>query len=109
MTDTPKHTPGPWKLNDEKNGENIIVPANAKTGDETCIAMALEADDRDWAETMSNARLIAAPELLEDLLNDDDVCERHCDLPEGEQECSYFCKVMTYKQLIAKAKGEPNP
>ncbi len=61
-TQTTKHTPGPWKI-DENNELPLAVIQDHEEGQGICE---LETVSFDTDETQANARLIAAaPELLE--------------------------------------------
>lgn len=73
VSETVKHTPGPWRVDDSVHGPNegiIHVRAGEYSNPEICTLWAssliMKAGD-DWlAENYANARLIAAaPELLE--------------------------------------------
>lgn len=62
----PKHTPGPWVIENGYDGEGqCIVSTDTEYGDCVCITKSL---DQDFEGNEANARLIAAaPEMLEAL------------------------------------------
>ena len=91
MTETAKHTPGPWDIDSSRVHTSIEADG---------LHVAMVSYGNVTMEThLANARLIAAaPELLE-------VCEefvRKCECGEARSQRSYA----QMKAAIAKAKGE---
>jgi hypothetical protein len=94
-----KHTPGPWKVSHEANGQWTIFAENY---DVTSIP-----DDPDYgrpSEDPANARLIAAaPEMLEALKQVVQDCR--CSVKERFSGHLVDCSVPHALNVIAKAEG----
>ncbi len=111
MTDTSKHTPGPWTLETVTTSCGVchkIGPFpwvdydDKKVQNYACVYVDY---GKNGDELLANARLIAAAPDLLDALKDIqvDFCEEKCTpLEDGDhwEECS------TMTALIAKAEGE---
>ena len=99
-----KHTPGPWTADRQYIEKKMPPGSNRKIIAEVYWHV--------YDEYEANARLIAAaPELLEALeLLVSFACSR-CDWTacSGSQYVEHCPHVENAKQLIAKAKGKPNP
>lgn len=103
-----KHTPGPWTVLPEEADKDYLRIRGTRLGGRYKVAnvhhlryegVHAVVRERDDAESMANARLIAAaPELLEALV---DVMFRHVQF---DNKSEYANKA---RAAIAKATGEP--
>lgn len=105
MTDT-KHTPGPWKIVPQSNGESLIA-REFETGNQMrpkglrIVGFVMQRGDSLRADE-ANANLVAAaPELLE-------ACERALiPLTGGGEFFSADDAVQCINAALAKARGQP--
>ena len=105
-TETAKHTPGPWRVEDwqypQTGREHVSVIQN----DKDAVAEVLDLWSMDFRaeEKAANARLIAAaPELLESLRLMVDMFERHIDGRPGPDDAA--TRWDSARAAIAKAEG----
>lgn len=87
------HTPGPWLFSPEKTPHHYGVNVGAETGE--CLAVIHPGETGD-AETIANARLIAAAPLMLEALQNIENDDEH--MPPSAWKL--------IQDAIAKAKGE---
>lgn len=105
MSNTTKHTPGPWIVNED--ADSIWVEPTSSLCNPICVIFARktsnynppEFQDEDYA----NARIIAAAlELLEALEN---IVKRFGTGPNEEDDRDVMCKIWVNKNEIAQARA----
>ena len=99
---TTQHTPGPWSFTTDCIA--IWNGPNARKALQIADLSSEGSPDIDVAETLANARLIAAaPDLLAALKAFDDAFSHYC---EGDPDSDEVSALYQAREAIAKATGE---